>query len=536
MPRASCAGRARAGRAAEVVATTRREFCAGALGAGLAASLTTGCATPGGASAPAGESPFRHGVASGDPLADRVILWTRVSGAGAGPLRVAWQVARDPGLRDVAVRGSTATDAGRDYTVKVDALGLEPGTAYFYGFEALGVPSPVGRTRTLPTGPTDRVRLAAVSCSSWPHGFFNAYGGIARRGDLDLVLHLGDYLYEYRNGTYGDGAPIGRVPEPDREIATLADYRARHAQYRTDPDLQEAHRRHPFVAIWDDHESANNAWWGGAANHQPERGEGEWSVRRDAAIRAYFEWLPIRPFAGQPRRIYRSFRLGDLADLAVLDTRIIGRDRPLAASDLEAIRDPARSLLGGQQERWLLETLSRSRRDGRPWQLLGQQVIFAPLRTREGGILNPDQWDGFAESRRRVLDFVAAEGIGGLVVLTGDFHSSWALEVVPEAGADAEPRAVEFVVPAVSAPPPLFDTPERAEALRASLLAANPHVRYSDWSQRGYVLVDVDRERVRADWIFVDTVREPSQGERLARSFQTRAGSRRLEELTGAPP
>lgn len=235
---------------------------------------------------------FQHGVASGDPLADRVLLWTRVSGA-SDTVDVGWRVARDPALRYVVASGRTRTSAERDFTVKVDASGLQPGVTYYYQFTARGARSPVGRTKTLPALGMNHARLAFASCSNYPYGLFNAYALIARRHDLDCVLHLGDYQYEYPNLEYGDGRPLNRVPRPDRETVTLADYRERHACYKGDKDLQEAHRQHPWICVWDDHESANDSWMGGAENHTPAT-EGDWFVRKAASVRAYREWMPVR--------------------------------------------------------------------------------------------------------------------------------------------------------------------------------------------------------------------------------------------------
>ncbi len=244
---------------------------------------------------------FQHGVASGDPLHDRVILWTRVtSDRWYDDIDVKWQVARDPKMRRIVATGRTNTNIWRDFTVKVDVDGLDDARTYYYQFSAKGERSPVGRTRTLPRGRVDAARLAVVSCSNLPAGLFNVYALIAQRGDLDAVLHLGDYIYEYGNGTYGDGALLGRTPLPDKEIITLADYRQRHAQYKSDPDLQAVHQQHPFICVWDDHEITNDAWKDGAENHNPELGEGEYSVRKRAAIRAYFEWMPIREWAHRP--------------------------------------------------------------------------------------------------------------------------------------------------------------------------------------------------------------------------------------------
>src|SRR5688572_1585503 len=212
---------------------------------------------------------FRHGVASGDPLDDRVILWTRVTPpdeAAAAAIDVRWRVATDEGISQVVAEGTARTSRDRDFTVKVDAGGLQPGRPYYYAFEAGGDRSPVGRTRTLPAGAVDRVRLASLCCSNYPAGFFNVYRCVANRDDLDAVVHVGDYIYEFANGVYGDGSGLLRIPEPRREAVTLSDYRVRYATYRSDPDLQEAHRRHPFIVVWDDHELTNNAWQIGRAH------------------------------------------------------------------------------------------------------------------------------------------------------------------------------------------------------------------------------------------------------------------------------
>lgn len=418
----------------------RRRFLQGALGAGALLPLSglPGCGglLPGAAQAGRddgrGNGVFRHGVASGDPLADRVILWTRVtpaaeerhdpvaSSAAPGPfVAVDWVLARDPALRDIVLRGSAPATAARDHTMKVDVAGLAPATTYYYRFAALGEHSAIGRTRTLPVGPTPRLRLAFASCSNIAFGHFNAYAAIARRPDLAAVLHLGDYLYEYANGTYGDGTALGRSPEPDREIVTLSDYRTRHAQYKRDPDSREMHRQHPLIAVWDDHESANDSWFGGADNHDPDAGEGSWADRKAAAMRAWREWMPVREIhADGSSRIFRSFRFGDLADLVMLDTRLVGRDRPAASPDEhDVMRDPARTLLGVEQEAWLHRQLSRSRADGTLWRILGQQVPMSTLVDGHGETFMTDKWDGYAATRDRLFDHLEREGIGDLVRL-----------------------------------------------------------------------------------------------------------------------
>ncbi len=538
---------------------TRRQFlhraAATATATGLASAWPLGCASSSGEarkalaerSAPLAveRTVFQHGVASGDPLADRVILWTRVSGGSPDPVEVAFEVARDPGFADIATRGRTTTFAARDHTVKIDAEGLEPGQTYYYRFEALGEASPIGRTRTLPTGRVDHLRIAFTSCSNYPYGFFNVYGLIARRHDLDAVLHLGDYFYEYANGSYGDGTRFDRVPEPIGEIVTLADYRLRHAVYKTDPDLQEVHRQHPFITVWDDHESANDSWRGGAENHQPQVGEGDWKTRMASAIRAYHEWMPIRDvLADRSGRIFRSFRFGDLADLVMLDTRLHGRDRQIEdRSDAVAIADPSRSLLGPEQEAWLERQLRQSSHEAIRWRLLGQQVVMAQI-VDDRGIRNPDQWDGYPASRGRLFDLIEREAVDNLVVMTGDVHSSWANEVArdPFDPARYDPRtgrgalAVEFVSPAVSSPAPGNLSREAASQREKLVHGSHPHIHFVDLYRRGYVVVDVDRERVQADWFWAETVEERRLAEEFARGFRVESGRAHLVPVDRPSP
>ena len=492
-----------------------------------------------------GADPFAHGVASGDPLADAVILWTRVapSEVSAGTPRssgqgtsvdVEWRIARDARLTDVVARGSAQARAEGDFTVKVDVGGLEPATTYYYDFGALGARSRVGRTRTLPRGAAERARIAVVSCANYPAGFFNAYRLVAERADLDLVLHLGDYLYEYGNGTFGDGSAIDRVPQPDREAVSLDDYRQRHAQYKLDADLQEAHRQHPFIAIWDDHEVANNAYREGAANHQPET-EGDWRQRKAAAMQAYFEWMPIRaPSAGQIERVYRSFSYGDLFDLLLLDTRY-ERDSRLAGNcDPATLADPNRRLIGADQEQWLLAALNASQGRGTRWRLLGQQVMFAQLSSAAKGCVElPDQWDGYPFARERLLQAFRS-GIDNVVILTGDAHSSWAFDIAadpfdPEQYASATGQgslAVEFVAPGVTSPGPGGDA--------QALLGTHPHLKFANLARRGYILLDVDSTRARAEWYFVRGVGEPLAQEELGAVHQVVLGDNHLTGAEGA--
>ena len=497
--------------------------------------------------APVDTLAFAHGVASGDPLADGVVLWTRVScldGSEPESVALVWVVARDPELGTIVASGEVVATRERDYTAKVEVDGLEPGSSYYYRFlpaapsEAVRGGSPLGRTRTLPGDAAERVRLAVASCSNYPQGFFNAYAAIARRAELDLVLHLGDYIYEYEEGRYGDGREIGRPVDPPGELLSLEDYRRRYACYRGDMDLQELHRQHPMVAVWDDHESANDAWTGGAQNHQD--AEGDWQARKAAALQAYFEWMPIREGPPQaPQRSYRRLRLGQLADLIMLDTRLVGRDQQVDADDEAGRLDPERSLLGSEQERWLGEQLRGSQADGVAWRLLGQQVMLAQLLGEDGRPDSLDSWDGYPAARARLLDELATAQIDNVAVLTGDSHSSWAFEVGRDPwakGPEAEPQLVELGTPAISSPGPV--PPERAEAIAEQLLARHPHLRWCELRRRGYLLVDVTKPRLEAQWWHVDTVRERRADEALAAVFAVERGSPRLKpaEATASPP
>ncbi len=504
---------------------------------------------------------FQHGVASGDPLAHRVILWTRVTPRRPHPrVEVRYVVATDPRLRRVVARGRFVTTPQRDYTVKVDAAGLRPGTTYYYRFFTEGGRSPVGRTRTLPVGPTPSLRMAVVSCSNHAAGYFNAYARIAQRADLDLVMHLGDYLYEYGAGQYGSV----RTPEPATEMLTLADYRLRHAQYKRDADSQAMHRQHPLVAIWDDHETANNAWTGGAENHT-EGTEGTWAARVAAALQAYYEWMPVRELdRAQPRRNQRAYAFGDLADLVMLEERLSGRSQPLEGSiptpfgaaftQSGAFLDPSRQLLGAEQEAWLFQRLRTS---PARWKMLGQGVMFAQLKVPGYGLpnavggglfLNADQWDGYQPARDRVYEVIKGSAtqapVDNVVVLTGDIHSAWAADlssdpnnpVVATGGYDPATGegscAVEFVGTSISSPGIDTDTDG---AIAGALRSSNPHFKYINLHRRGYMLLDVTHERAVAEWWQVDTVASPSNIETFAVAFETVAGSNRLRPAAQTP-
>ena len=523
--------------------TTRRDFLITAAGA---ASLLPFASVWGIKLDPT--SPFQHGVASGDPLENSVVLWTRITVRHPRkPVKVKWVVATDPNLNHRVDAGVTVTGPARDFTVKVLARRLNPATTYYYRFFALGEASKVGRTRTLPVGDVERLRLGMVSCSNWPFGFFNAYALLAQREDLDAILHLGDYVYEYANGEYGDGSLLTpeRIPMPNWEMVTLSDYRTRHAQYKTDPDLQECHRQHPFITIWDDHEFADDAFRGGAENHQPET-EGSWKARKAAAQQAYFEWMPIRS-----RRIYRRFQFGNLMDLIMLDTRVLGRDEQASGpDDILTLADPKRSLLGRRQEQWFFRELSRSQERGATWQVVGQQVMFGQLEVPPGDPillpidqrppvpLNVDQWDGYAPARDRVFKEIQEIGTSNLVVLTGDIHTSWGQElsknpydpaVYDPQDPDRVSHGVEFVCPGVTSPG--ITDPEAARLAEVTALRTQPHLSFANFEKRGYILLDIDGSRTQAEWYFMDTVTERLASETFGGARKTDAGTNRLDEV-----
>ncbi|MCW5899362.1 MAG: alkaline phosphatase D family protein [Flavobacteriales bacterium] len=461
--------------------------------------------------------PFFHGVASGDPEADRVIIWTRVT-SPLEEVEVLWRMALDTGMTQVVAEGLTTALATHDHTVKVDVGGLQPFTFYYYEFEALEARSVRGRTRTLPVGTgVDSLRFAVVSCSNYAAGYFNAYARITQRNDVFAVIHLGDYIYEYGSGQFGGERPL----DPPVEILSLNDYRIRHSHYKLDPDLMRLHQQYPFFSVWDDHESANDSWYGGAQNHNA--GEGDWFARKSAAIRAYAEWMPLRlPDPQDTLRIYRRFAFGDLMTLHMLDTRLVGRDEQSTFTN----NDPDRQLLGADQFEWLAGGMSGNMAR---WQVLGQQVMVAPL-LAFGVPVNQDQWDGYPAERQRVYDHVMQNNIRNMVVLTGDIHTTWANDLPyanynPSSGAGS--AGVEFVTTSITSTS--FDLPIPS----ALIQILNPHMKYVNLSQRGYLVIDVNHQRVQGDRWFVPDVSQPNGQESFAGAHFTVDMSRHLMSAAG---
>jgi len=519
---------------------------------------------------------FLHGVASGDPHADSVVLWTRVTpGADvSNAVSVRWHLRTGD---EVVATGTTDASPERDFTVKAIAGGLRPGVDYHYDFQVGDVTSPVGRVRTLPVGATRDVVLAVASCQLYPGGLFNAYDAMSKLDRLDAVVHLGDYIYEYgaRETDYGGatGATLSRLHQPPREILTLEDYRLRHAQYRSDPDLQAAHARAAFICVWDDHEVTNDAWSMGAENHQPET-EGDYAARKAIALRAYYEWMPIRePRAGLTLdHINRSFEFGDLATLAMVETRLLARqkqldyttDMPMAngAPDIAAfntvLNAPERDLLGDAQRDWLKGVLTASKTAGRPWQVLGNQVVMARVNGPDvtkiaseaqieamiGGLPDDvrsglrqmiqlyklgvpfglDSWDGYPAGRERLYAAFAEAGVQP-IVLAGDSHAYWVNDLKDAGGAR---RAVEFGTSAISSP-----SPGDAVAplpLGPLLSANNDEVVFCDQTAKGYILLTLTPERAEAKLQSVSTIlAKPYE----ARTLSTWVVTRDADGITG---
>jgi alkaline phosphatase D len=501
---------------------------------------------------------FVHGVASGDPDRSSVVIWTRVSGFDE-PVDVGWQFAADEGFQDIVARGQFTANRDRDHTVKVVVDGLTPGESYFYRFDVDGELSPTGQTKTLPDGHVDRLVIAVASCSNFPFGYFNAYEVIARDPDIDVVAHLGDYIYEYSENGYGGetGRRIGRVHEPRHEIISLDDYRTRHAQYKSDAGSKAMHGRHPLIVIWDDHETANNPWMDGAENHQAN--EGNWYARRAAALQAFFEWMPVRdPEPGQPpEKYWRHYRFGDLASLVTLESRHTGRSEQIYWGDLtrfesaeeaqayyrDVIGDESRTLLSSELEAFVAEALAESVAARRRWRVIGNQSVmarviipklddpyFASLRkelgqagrntldnlTRLGefGVAaDLDAWSGYPAARERFFQIAKDAGVHDLLVISGDSHSYWANALYDDQG---QSMGVELGTTGITSPRGLLSLGEEAlERYDQLAAAANREVVWTDGRYRGFIRLEIDHERARADYVTVTNIETPEYETRV---------------------
>ena len=548
----------------------RTVLAAGAAGATLAGTTMSAPATA--RVGPGSDAVFRHGIASGDPTPDAVLLWTRVTptpestpGSGQGPrVKVTWQVARDAGFRDVVRHGVVETAPWRDHTVKVDVDGLAPERWYFYRFRCAGVTSRTGRTRTAPAHDAlpDHLRFGVVSCANWQAGWFSAYRGLAARDDLHAVLHLGDYLYEYAPGQYGygQGEVDIRPHHPAREMVSLADYRQRHAQYKTDPDLQDAHAKFPWIITWDDHEVTNDNWRRGGENHQPD--EGDYLRRRARAHRAFDEWLPVRMDGtaklGDGARLFRRLKFGQLAEISMLDLRtyrskMVEQPAFPAPHPDPAISDPDRTITGDRQLDWLKDSLDNRRAQ---WKLIGNPVMIAPvnfaslpddlvgpvndvtgLLPEDGAPYNVDQWDGYTADRRRVFTHIRDRGVKDALFVTGDIHSGWACELPYDASTYpvGDSAGVEFVCSSVTSNnlKDITGSPSRTTsvAVEEGIKANNRHVKYLNFDDHGFSVLDLTPKRAQMDWFVISDRADRDATIRHEASWVTRSGTGRIEAV-----
>lgn len=510
---------------------------------------------------------FKHGVASGDPLPSAVVLWTRITptaesspGSGKGPtVKLTWQVSASKAFRTIVKKGTVSATASRDHTIKFDVTGLKSSNTYYFRFRYKGVNSPTGRIRTAPatSASPSKLRFGVVSCANYQAGYFSAYRHLAAH-TLDAVIHMGDYIYEYGNGEYGYGQDnvVIRPMQPSHEIKTLKDYRQRHALYKTDPDLQKLHAGAPFICTWDDHESANDAYAGGAENHDPVT-EGDWLKRRAAAYRAYDEWMPVRlsgtTKVGDGSQIYRRLRFGTLAELSMLDLRTYRT--AMGGAFAPPVPDPDaknRKIAGDKQLGWLESGLKNS---GSQWKLVGNPVMIAPvlipplpneirdaiidtegLFPVEGVQYNTDQWDGYTRERHNLLEFMADHGIQDTVFLTGDIHSAWACDIPMNPGTYplSTTVATELVCTSVTSNnlKDITGTPARTTSVVVEDLVkgVNRHVRYLDFDNHGYSVLEVTPAKAQMDWYVISDRADKSATVKHSTSWAVPATSQRVEQ------
>lgn len=454
-------------------------------------------------------APFYHGVASGDPLQDKLIIWTRVTPVSDTIVPVKWIMATDTSFQNVIAQGQTTTDYTKDYTVKIDVVGLEPNVTYYYYFTALNKNSLIGRTHTLAGSGVNHLRFAVGSCSNYQMGYFNSYKQISKHNDLDAVLHLGDYLYEYPTYGYGYTVEVDRTHRPNDEIITLNDYRIRHSFYKLDADLRAAHQQQPFICVWDDHEIANNTYESGAENHTDET-EGDFQTRKESAIRAYMEWMPIRvpQYIGGNPQIYRSFKIGNLADIFMVDTRVEDRDKQAYSATDPLFQDTTREILGEEQREWLFDEIDNS---VATWKIYGNQVMMSQEGENNSDV---DAWTGYPFEREKIIDKLLATGDKNHVILTGDTHRSWSFDLSkhPFDSSYYQPFTgngtfgVEFAAPSLASPNRNESSPGTSPVpFQQALLTENPHLRYSDLDNHGYFILDLTNLKAQADFHYVDT-------------------------------
>jgi len=442
--------------------------------------------------------PFYHGVASGDPLPNSVIIWTRVTPKFHDKITVDYEISEDPELKNIIQKGSFETDSSRDYTVKIDIQKLNPGTTYYYRFYALNEKSPVGRTKTIGINP-EKIKLGFASCSNYAWGYFNAYR-LMGEDSLDAVIHLGDYIYEHAPGTY-EGHIKGRAHLPAKEIITLEDYRTRYSQYRLDEDLQFAHAQHPFITIWDDHELANNAYEDGAQNHN--EGEGEWNERLAIAKKVYYEWMPIRENEGKH---YRSFSFGDLANLIMIDTRTDGRSKQPEDVYLNDL-DSSRHIMNRGQMIWLKTELNKKH----TWNVIGNQILFSNLTVffSSTGQLYDDGWSGYKRDQMELSEMI--KDMKNNIFVTGDFHSSFAIN--NKRIHDCNMIGFhEFVVPSITSANYDEDYGKDSALIYSKWYQErNENIGYVNLIDHGYFVLELSKAACFAHYIFCKDIKSKNR-------------------------
>jgi len=472
-------------------------------------------------------APFYHGVASGDPTENSVVIWTKLTlDKAIHQTDVEWEIALDSAFSNILQKGKFEADESHFFTVKINIEQLQPYTSYYYRFKHNNTYSIVGQTKTL-NSKSEHCKLAFASCSNYEWGYFNNYKFIAEDKSIDLVVHLGDYIYEYAVGKYGD-TTIGRINIPHHEIVTLDDYRTRYSLYRLDKDLMKLHQMKPMITTWDDHEIANNSYMDGAQNHQPKE-EGDWYKRKANATKAYYEWMPMSKKADQ--HLYRSFELGNFVNLILLDTRIDGRTEQVDSMEATNYFDTTRSILGEKQYNWLSKELKKPFK----WYIIGNQVPFGPLysSTEKKGEKYMDGWDGYPYEREKLIHFIEQEKIENVVFVTGDYHCSFALENDIEGTESTNDNSsVEFVVTSItSANDDEYEEEKMTEKYKQYFLNNNPHMKYCNNIDHGYLTLTISGEEVIAAFIYAEIVKKPTNIKRIEKQFEVKSGVSVVEEI-----